>query len=536
MRIHSSASSLIHGSEEISRKLRYFLNPTGSLYKFDDRVPRRPSPLTLAMVLMNCLMIVPPLIININTYLNAKEARGKSEKFGMIVQSRFLVQLSSIVEIYRILFISVTIMIVIARRSIMLNVFAANIALVNKREQTGFAQTAFAVFFIKTTCNIITYIFIVWEVIIDGGKISITNGLGSFVISPICLLWVNLYKLAPIILACYLGASLGQHVENFSKVYIDSMFDQFAKTTDMDNESVCEIPALKPLDHDSMSSKSGSLSWLDSPSVRSLLKGLPSNAGRRIIRMIKHLNANEYPELSGMKLTKISSINDIKITDTMRTANSHLVRVRLKKTQTMLCELRDVVSDINRMSSPLILLLFIRDTISITTIVTASIQAKLYKSLSLSMIPTMTSILSLCIGVVYICVCLDATTSQLKLLINKLFDFIILSHKTDPENEKRSRPVADGEGGRTQLSCYTEDEALSETWSQFQYTRKLAGTIHFTIGGILQVSRRLVLVILGHILSAVFIAIEVMSIVDTGNRERSGGSGAVVSAHNNTSG
>lgn len=483
-------------------------------------------------------------MINLFMYIESKQFPGKSERFGMISQSRFMINMRAILEIHRVLFVCLTIITILVRHGILSNVFAANIVLVNRKEQTRFAKTAFAVFLIKTMCHIITYIFIVWEIYRDGGKLgSIMNSVGPFVVCPICFLASNLCLFAPIMFVCYLGTSLGRHVENFSKLYVDSMFDQFMETTNMDNESVCAMPILKSSARDSISNKSGSSSWMDSLNVfrlfGSISERLSKNIGQKAARAIEHLNAHEYPELSDMKSTKISATTGIKITEAMRCANSQLVRVRLKRTQTMLSELRDMVSDINKMSSPLILFLFVGDAITITTVVTASIQTKLYKSISLGMIPTISSTLGLAIGVVYVCVCLDATSSQLKLLMNKLFDFIVLSNRMQPEGKVPSTMIAAGEGtsGQAQFSWHKEDEAISEIWSQFQYTRKLAGTIKFTIGGILQVSRRLVLVILGHILSAVFIAIEFMSIVDTGKdrTEGFGGSGIVV-FHNNTLG
>lgn len=438
-------------------------------------------------------------------------------------QSKFLFRVSSFFEIFRILFHAITIVIVVVQHGVISNVMATSTIIVNKREQNRFAKKAFLVFFIKTMCNLITFVFLTWSIHKDGGKIDFLDNLGMLVVCPICGLLANVALFAPIMYACYLGSSLGRHVENFSKLYIDTMFDQFVETAAMDDESVCRMPILKRSGEDSISLKSVSTVWLRSWDCcgffGTLFRGLKKffiSFAQRLIGMIRHLSLREYPELPEMKMTKISLAVDVKITEAMRLANNQLIRVRLKKTQNMLSELRDFVSDINKLSSPLILLLFISDTCAIIIITTASIQAKLYKSINLSIVPTVSCTIGLTISVIYICICLDATISQLKLLINKLFDFIIMSHRIQPAEKELL-----GENKQSLSSWQVENEAISETWSQFQYTRKLAGTIQFTIGGILEVSRRLVLFILGHILSAVFISIEIMSIIDTGApRER----------------
>lgn len=538
MKRYSPTNTLIHGSNEISRKLRYFLSPTGNLYKFNTTNPRRPKPLSLSIVLSNCFVFVLPLLINYFLYSESSRAGQRSERLKLISQSKFLFSTSAFFETFRVLFHAITIVIVVVQHGVISNVMATSTIIVNKHEQTYFAKRAFLVFIIKASCNLVTFLFLIWAIHKDGGELHFLDSLGLLVVCPICVMLGNLALFAPNVYACYLGSSLGRHVENFSKLYIDTMFDQFVENANMDNESVCKMPVLKRSGDDTISLKSVSTVWLQTwdccgffGTVFRALKKIFTRVNRKLVGVTRHLNLREYPELPEMKMTKISLAVDVKITEAMRLANSQLFRVRLKKTQNMLSELRDLVSDINKLSSPLTLLLFISDTFAIVIITTASIQAKLFKSINLSILPTVSCTLSLTISVIYICICLDATTSQLQLMINKLFDFIIMSHRIQPE--------LSGENKQSLSSWQIENEAISEIWSQFQYTRKLAGTIQFTIGGILQVSRRLVLFILGHILSAVFISIEIMSIVDTGAlREKTTGLGgnAISIFYNGTSG
>lgn len=529
MKKYNPTCTLVKGCDVISQRLGYSLSPAGSLYKFNDKTPRRPAPLTLGVVLMNCALIALVLVFNLCMYRESKPAYEKSERFKLVSQSKFLFRLSYFYEIYRLIFYCASIIIVIVQHGVIANIMATDIFIVNRREQTRFARRAFSVFLIKTLCNLVTFLFIIWSLYKDGGDIEIMENPELFLLCPCIILVTNLSFFTPLMLACYLGASLGRHVENFSKLYIDTMFDQFIKTSD--NESVCRMPILKRSDDDSVSLKSASINWLNPLglccSIATLFTTIKNSfiqMGKKFMEIIRLFNSREYPELPEMEMTKISLSVDVKISEFMRSANSRLIRIRLEKTQNMLSELRDMVSDINKMSSPLILLLFIAETGSIILVTTASIQAKLYRSASLMIVPTVSSTLGLTIGVIYICICLDATTSQLKLMINKLFDFIIMNHRMQISDKDLQQVGDDGlisdEARKSLYNWNKEDKDISETWSQFQYTRKLAGTIQFTIGGILQVNRRLVLVVLGHILSAVFISIEIMSIMDTAGHSK----------------
>jgi hypothetical protein len=138
------------------------------------------------------------------------------------------------------------------------------------------------------------------------------------------------------------------------------------------------------------------------------------------------------------------------------------------------------------------------------------------------MLPTISVTISLVSSVVFVCICYDETVKQLKLLINKLFDFIIMNHRVESSAYRmdRLRPGIDYDPQEVSPLLGSEPGAINETWCQFQYTRKLANTIQFTMGGIVPVTRRLVLSVLGHILSAVFLSIEIMSIIDTMNMPR----------------
>jgi len=303
------------------------------------------------------------------------------------------------------------------------------------------------------------------------------------------------------------------------------MFDQFMKAIEKEGEMQKEAQPIRLtfLETNSDTSEEGGkgearrnclcfLTMIWSFLVRSLIA-----ISRAVRDVMTRLNSRKYPELPEMKMTKLSSTTNIQISETMRMANSHLIRVRLRRTQVMLSELRDIVSDINKTSSPIVLMFLAYETVMIVFITTASIQAKVYKSVDLLIIPTISATISLVVSVVYICTCLDETTKQLKLLINKLFDFIIMNHRVQSSGKRVISQAGQEPADQSEVCVMpgSEHGAINETWSQFQYTRKLANTIQFTMGGIFPVTRRLVLSILGHILSAVFISIEIMSIIDT---------------------
>lgn len=526
---NESTTSLIHGSDIIARRLRLILSPMGWLFKFNPKPPHRPRPLSLTLVLLIFSTIFAVIFFDYISLKELADVKDHSSKFDLILESKFILRMFKIFRIYSSCFSITVLFITVAHHSSIANVMANNnnYATLKDQEQVGRACTN--VFLFKSLANSIMFVSIVL-----GTELSSSDQLYYIPLSVVLITFINMTLLAPVIYTCYLGACLGKHVENFSSLYIDTMFDQFLKAAELGEGSeqylsvddiAMNCGKVNSLDEDNKKSK-GCLSRLFCCCswfciVGRFFKRVCRYIFRKLREIAFQLNSRKYPELPEMKMTKLSSTTNIKISEQARNANSLLLRNRLRKTQVMLGELRDLVSDINKMSSPVILMVILYETILIVVISTASVQGRLFKSISPLILPAIVCTIGLTVVVVHICTCLDDTIGSLKLMMNKLFDFIIMNHRVQtvgPDTLSASTRLGSIEAleqYKSSSDSEIESEALSETWSQFQYTRKLSNTIQFTMGGILPVTRRLVLLILGHILSAVFISIEIMSIIDT---------------------
>lgn len=526
--------TLVHGCDVISRKLRYMQTVTGFLYQFYPNLPHRPRPLPLFVVLLNCL---PPLLLIASdligrTLLNHK--KNQSESYKEISESVFITNVARTFVVYRLLVTVANVIILLAQHGSISNTFASANMYVTEREQTYFANQAFTFYLTKSLASTCAYLSIV-SIYYFNSETSI--GWKCLALLSIYMIFINrMVNNSPLVYVSYLGFALGKHVENFSTIYVDTMFDQFMKAIEKGDESETgdqarPLPFFDTHSSDNINGDGTEAEQSQNCSCCSSccapLCGLKRLIVRALITLnyfvrttISRLNMRMYPELPEMKMTKLSTTTNIQISETMRTTNSHLIRVRLRRTQIMLSELRDLVSDINKTSSPIILFYVAYDTLLVMLVTTSSIEAKVYKSFDpIRLLPTITITLSLVANVVYLCTCFDETRSQLKLLINKLFDFIIMNQRIKTTGKRTPRFLSQIHATDSEVCPLpgSEDGAINETWSQFQYTRKLANTIQFTMGGILPVTRRLVLSILGHILSAVFISIEIMSIIDTLN-------------------
>lgn len=533
-------STLIAGCDVISNKLKYCLSPVGWMYRF-DQVRAKPLPLLTVLINLSSPLMLVILEISFNQLLS-EQANAESDEYKAVLQSTFVVRLVKIIRIYRYISYIAMVLVILGQHSSMANVIASSNNYVSEKEQIYFARLSFTVFLSKSIAMCVSFAaFAVYQFIRTGLNLADLYCL----VSVLVIFLSSLNNGAILIYTCYLGSALGKHVDNFSRVYVDAMFDQFMKAIEKEgeNQTISEPVRLAFLDTNSDSSAED---LRNRKSRNCLLRhcfgccGYVCVVWRWFVRALvaiftflrdtfARLNARKYPELPEMKMTKLSSTTNIQISETMRMANSHLIRVRLRRTQVMLSELRDIVGDINKTSSPIVLMYLANETFMMIAITTASIQAKVYRSIDLLIIPTITTTIGLVISVVYVCICLDETTKQLKLLINKLFDFIIMNHRVQSTG-KRSQNVLSYMHNSESDVCImpgSETGAINETWSQFQYTRKLANTIHFTMGGIFPVSRRSVLSILGHILSAVFISIEIMSIIDTQNTHNHHSTGSV---------
>lgn len=457
--------------------------------------------------------------------------KSQSSEYKDLSESVFIERIAKSFFVYRTISLVASVIILLAQQGSMASTIASCNNYVTKREQAYFANQSFTFYFMKSLASNVAYVV----------------GLSLYYFKSDTSIWWNLVALftlyimfmlkmvqnSPLVYICYLGSALGKHVENFSTIYIDTMFDQFMKAIEMEDrgEQVNQVRSLPFFDSSESSSNTDGADSNDSASRWSgcygCLCALKHHIARGLVALYNFVRViaarlvmRKYPELPEMKMTKLSSTTNIQISETMRTANHHLIRVRLRRTQIMLSELRDLVSDINKTSSPILLMYIVFETISIILVTTGSIQCKVYKQLDVRILPTVSITIGLVVNVVYLCTCLDETAKQLKLLINKLFDFIIMNHRIQSTGKRvtNSKQQLHSNDSDVCLLSGSEDGAINETWSQFQYTRKLANTIQFRMGGILPVSRRLVLSILGHVLSAVFISIEIMHIIDTLNR------------------
>lgn len=520
----SNTSSLVHGCDIISYRLTRFFCPMGLLFKFEPNELGKPKPLPLSVVLIICMTILTSIITDLVVRLDKPGIGSLITEIQTAATSRFVVMVFQFFELYRSIVIVTSIVMPVAQHGPITNVIAQRNKMISEEEQANIASRCFSVYILRTS---------IWAGTLVCLLFSIDLGFDSWRFYFLCLmmmllLMLNLTATGPFIYICYLGASLGKHVENFSELHIDTLFDQLVISenhSDMSNGCVerTQNQNTRNQARNSLSERANSL-W--------------SRLNNYLGSIIKFLNSNEYPESNEIEMTKTTG--NMKISEAARITNTYLIRNRLRKTQVMLSELRDTVNDINKLSTMILMMHVIYDSLIMVIITTASIQSKVYKSLNLLIIPTITHTTCSIISVLYICTCLDETTNQVKLMVNKLFDFIIinlrvqLDESTQPNinrgddieqrasidintvNDHQHQTLPDNNRFSVIPNVFEkDDEVQSETWCQFQYTRKLAGTIQFTMGGILVVSRRLFLPVLAHILSAVFISIEVMSIIDT---------------------
>lgn len=419
-----------------------------------------------------------------------QETSIQKYKFSSIHESPFIMSLFQILTLYRLAMHIATLIILVVHHGAITNVIASANNMITPGEQIELAKFSFISFIIVTFTSCLSFAMVASATEARSLTIKIIT-----VLSCISEFALRLELEAPLMYICYLGSALGRHVERFSQVYIDTMFDQFMKASDQDSGG--DFAGLQ---------MTSSRFKLNSPTMPPIAKSL--SVWTKFTEIFRALGRTSYLELPEMKMTKLSTTDQIMLTSSIRESNGRLTRLRLRKTQVMLCELRDMVGDINKICSPIIMLQVLYQTALIVLVTTSSIHLKIYKSFNLLIIPTVSSVVGLLILVAHVCTSLDDTTRQLKLMINKIFDFIIMNHGI-------KETARDSYIFRDTANVATDEDSLSETWSQFQYTRKLANTIQFTMSGVLPVTRRLIISIFGHVLSAVFISMEIMSIVDT---------------------
>lgn len=469
------------------------------MYRFDSTGSRQQSvraqPLQLSVILILGCSCIPLIVYG----LWSRELLIDSKSFE---DSPFILGLIRTLKFYRLSMQVASILILIVHHGTISNVIASNNNFISSKEQVDLAQFTFASLAVYTLTASLSFGLYISTTLRDDPTLGMkVNVFITGLVQSVLRLIVD----APLMYICYLGSALGRHVDNFSQIYIDSMFDQFMKAIEKEDEEVKSSP--REVDASSLGAnvmQTDRRGQVAEP-TRTFLQQIRAKLGEIFAR----LKETRYPELPEMKMTKLSTTNKLKVTSTMKASNGRLIRLRLRKTQIMLSELRDMVGDVNKISSPLIMMSVLYQTILIVFTTTASIHMKLYTTVNLMIVPTISSTIGLLVLVVHICTSLDDTTRHLKLMINKLFDFIIMNHGSK---------MSSGDSSLIEMKTPNlgqEDDDLSETWSQFQYTRKLSNTIQFTMAGILPVSRRLVLPIFGHVLSAVFISIEIMSIIDT---------------------
>lgn len=546
-------TNLVTGCDWMSRHLKFCLSPTALLFEFDPNPPNRPKPLPLASILYMSMWIIILFISDSVGGANATTRYDGINEVFLAQQSPFVLTVLKIFRLYRLATHTITLIVALSQHGPIANVIASSDVFVSEEDQVRVARRTFIVFFIRAISRCTSYLAIFLFVFT---RLNVDNywkvyEAGLFVLGVLSL---NMSLATPLMHTSYIGASYGRHVKNFSEIYVDSLFDQFMKAIEMENQSYLEeedeaqvpefIANANPDKHPA-AFRCLRYFWRGIVKVFQII-GITIMSTRRFLRaFFARLNMRHYPELPEMKMAKLSTTKNIQISERMRLANNDLIRLRLRRTQIMLCDLRDRVNDVNRLSSPLFLVYLLYDTVTIVLITTVSIQARVYRSVNLLLLPTIVATIGLGLSITYFCNCMDDTSKELKLMINKLFDFIIMNHRvksSDKKSNTNNALVASSSGfqqadlgrpsGRdsncsdlnnsissdyTSSSLLINDETseISETWSQFQYTRKLANTIQFTMGGIVPVTRRLVLSILGHILSAVFISIEIMSIIDT---------------------
>lgn len=546
-------TTLIYGCDIISKKLTYSLSPMGLMYSFHTNEPRKPRALSISVISIICLSFFLISLWDYSIRLDLLNITGSSPEWTLALKSTFVVLIRRITSYCKFIIYGALYFIPIFQHGPISSIIAQGNYMLTEKEQASLAKRSFSIYALRSiilSCGIGALILGLGRT-----KDSITH---YVLLGVLVNLIIQITTSSPLIYLCYLGLALGRNVANFSDFHIEPLFDQFLKQQpatsnneiatqnnnsygDLELQSTTRTNSTSEnIVHESTNAidqNHEEESWkLRFQMLHQRIVSLLGSCYQKIMKIIGFLTKTGYPEL-GISMEMSKGNSSMKISESRRIENTHLIRSKLRKTQVMLTELRDTVNDINKMSSMLIMGVLIYETIVLVIITTASIQGKVYKSINWIFVPTVTFTIGTTISVVYICLCLDETTSQLKLLINKLFDFIIMNLRVkvgetmnnSNQQEDKLRIGNDTNNGFrpsesiSSLASITnledvyerEDEEQSETWSQFQYTRKLAGTIHFTMGGILPISKRLVLPTLAHILSAVFISIEIMSIIDT---------------------
>lgn len=510
-----STAPLVHGCDVIFKWLRYSFSPVGFMYRFDEHrheeqrhgstdniTTVRARALNLRVIAYLIIMIVtlPFALVSIVNFLIYTPRQMFNDE-STIITSQFVRRAILVSRISKIVSLLVVLSLLIVHHGPLASIIASSTNSTSIDDQKRIARGCIAAItfaaFGKGFMTGLTFALGPpdWQRPVQPNNLAASTLIGyvAYVI--------EITYLAPLMIVCYMGATLGRHVENFSNTYIDSLFDQFSASSASSQESHRSAEAA------SIGSGARATNKFVAALTRlvhisnSIYAAINKLAGA-LKRLLARIRLRNYPELPEMKMTKLSS--SAEITDTMRSHNNRLTRERLRKSQIMLSQLRDWVSDINKLASPVTMIYILNETIVIVLIATASIELHVYKTLNPYIFPTLMESAALMLNTLYFCRCLDDTSSQLKLMMNKLFDFIIMNQRVDKGSQQMSR------------SRSMQDELmLDETWSQFQYTRKLSNTIYFTTGGIITVSRRLVLSILGHVLSFVLVAVEIMSIIDT---------------------
>lgn len=448
---------------------------------------------------------------------------------------------------------------------------------VTKKEQIEITNSECKKTILISTIQTIGFTVVIYNMINDkSSPISTSLYLISF---ALIFFLFNMSQLSSAIAVSCLGSVLGRHIENFSQAYIDTMYDQLAKYVNQDNDYNDEVKPNDELnaaadnlenllnlteanvgdnhkndddDGDEDSSNSDSSSNTDQSNKKKTNRKVPAKKkaskknkktgaflmklrgssvsiivkvlvkfGRLLVATFRRLSVRRYPKSADMEVTKQSTALAGKMTESMKIANSALIRKRLRKLQIVMTDMRDAIHEINSLTTSLMSAIFLSILFVILT-TTMSIQAQDYSSLAIATPPILFG-LALGMFIINTCVMCDSLVSQSKSMMNKLFDFIIINHRDtdtkaiDPRNDNAI--ITDTSKYTTTDSSISTrryiDEALSETWSQFQYVRKLSNSITFTLLGIMPVTKRVVFVLLAYVLSATFISIEMKSIVDT---------------------
>lgn len=373
----------------------------------------------------------------------------------------------------------------------------------------------------------------------------------------------------PLIYCCSVGGILGKHVENFCAAYVDSMYDQLAgyvfqegadpsdpsSEPAVDDECSERVPdpnelslvktGRAPSDHKStlrrVNSRSSDKSTTDASNKNRLESDVLFEQRSGVERLLaffdiiaevcastaRRLAVRRYLASAEMKVTKLSTSHAAKLTEQMKVANSGLIRLRLRKMQQLLSQVRDIVDELSQAAFQLVSLIILQAILFVVLSTTMSIQASEYMTPSMLLSPVM-----FCVGlsllILIVSICFDEVVSQNNTMINKIFDFIVINHRDTSDSGNKSSSNGKTCVSESKLKAFDAtsnskqllvaqayiDEALCETWSQFQYVRELSNTILFNLGGFFPVTKRVVLMLQAYALSATFISIEMKNIID----------------------